>query len=53
MSLSEIKRMALETASKGLTHEYEMEMAFESSSVPHAYYGYICQKYLLLTTYIT
>ena len=37
MSLSEIKRMALETASKGLTHEYEMEMAFESSSVPHAY----------------
>jgi hypothetical protein len=37
MSLSEIKRMALETASQGLTHEYEMEMAFESSSVPPAY----------------
>ena len=37
MSLSEIKRMAFETASKGLTHEYEMEMAFESSSIPHAY----------------
>ena len=37
MSLPEIKKMALETASQGLTHEYEIEMAFESSSVPPAY----------------
>lgn len=37
MSLPEIKKMALETASQGLTHEYEMEMAFESSSVPPVY----------------
>ena len=29
--------MALETASQGLTHEFEMQMAFESPSVPPAY----------------
>ena len=32
MSLPEIKKMALETASQGLTHEFEMQMAFESRS---------------------
>ena len=37
MSLSEIKKMALETASQGLTHEFEMQMAFESPRVPPAY----------------
>ena len=37
MSLPEIKKMALETASQGLTHEFEMEMAFESPTVPPAY----------------
>ena len=37
MSLPEIKKMALETASQGLSHEYEIEMAFESPSVPPAY----------------
>ena len=37
LSLPEIKKMALETASQGLTHEYEIEMAFESPSVPAAY----------------
>ena len=37
MSLFEIKKMALETASQGLTHEFEMQMAFESPSVPPAY----------------
>ena len=37
MSLPEIKKMALETASQGLTHEFEMQMAFESPSVPPAY----------------
>jgi hypothetical protein len=37
MSLPEIKKMALETASQGLQHEREIEMAFESTSVPPAY----------------
>ena len=37
MSLPEIKKMALETASRGLTHEFEFQMAFESPSVPPAY----------------
>ena len=37
MSLPEIKKMALETASQGLTHEFEIQMAFESPSVPPAY----------------
>ena len=37
MSLPEIKKMALETASQGLSHDYEIEMAFESPSVPPAY----------------
>ena len=37
LTLPEIKKMALETASQGLTHEYEIEMAFESSSVPPVY----------------
>jgi hypothetical protein len=36
MSLPEIKKMALETASQGLIHEYEIQMAFDSS-VPSAY----------------
>ena len=37
MSLPEIKKMALETASQGLTHEFEIQMAFESSSVPPSF----------------
>ena len=37
MTLPEIKRMALEMASQGLKHEIEIQMAFESSSVPPAY----------------
>ena len=37
MSLPEIKKMALETASQGLTHEFEIQMAFESPTVPPAY----------------
>jgi len=35
--LPEIRRMALETALQGLKHEFEIQMAFESSSVPPAY----------------
>ena len=37
MSFFEIKKMALETVSQGLTHEFEMQMAFESPSVPPGY----------------
>ena len=37
MTLPEIKKMALEMASQGLKYEFEIEMAFESSSVPPAY----------------
>ena len=37
MSLPEIKKMALETASQGLTHEFEIQMAFESPTVPPVY----------------
>ena len=37
MTLPEIKKMALETASQGLKHEFEIQMAFESSSVSSAY----------------
>ena len=34
MSLPEIKKMALEMTSQGLTHDFGMQMAFESPSVP-------------------
>ena len=37
MSLSEIKRMALETFSEEQTHQDQMEVVFGSSSVPDAY----------------
>jgi hypothetical protein len=37
LSLPEIKKMVLETASQGLTHEFEIQTAFESSTVPPAY----------------
>ena len=37
MTLPEIKKMALEMASQGLRREFELEMAFESCSVPPAY----------------
>ena len=37
LSLPEIKKMVLVTASQGLTHEFEIQTAFESSTVPPAY----------------
>ncbi|KAF8806754.1 hypothetical protein BYT27DRAFT_7101379 [Phlegmacium glaucopus] len=37
MSLPEIKKMVLETASQGLKYEFEIQMAFESSSDAPAY----------------
>jgi len=37
MTLLEIKKMALETASPGFKHEFEIQSTFESSSVPPAY----------------
>ena len=37
LSLPEIKKMVLETASQGVAHEFEIQLAFESASVPPAY----------------
>ena len=37
MPFPDKKKMALETASHGLTHEFEVQMAFEPPSIPPAY----------------